>query len=194
MGQGDAGRRVRKLTTGAKDSVTSSFFNCSPATPTPPPPPPPDHNAPRVIILFTQGRRRYKTKNTKQQRECGKNKAITLQLSAANGSFNDEVLDDERDENSDDGEHHEEEESALLVCQAASGSVGLCRGPGARAGRPAAHRRFAPLGGEGHRGAVGPAQLGGVLALPDSAHPKTVVTVGLQVVDVEGRGRAFVGL
>lgn len=124
----------------------------------------------------------------------GKNKAITLQPSGANCSFNDKVLDDKRDENSDDGENHEEEESALLVCQASSGSVGLCGGPGARAGRTAAHRRIVPLGGEGHCGAVGTAQLRGVLALPDSTHPETVVAAGLQVLDVEGCGRAFVGL
>lgn len=72
---------------------------------------------------------KYKTKNTKQQRE-GKNKRITPQLSGADRSFNDKVLDDERDKNSDNGENHEEEESALLVRQAPSGSARLCDGSG----------------------------------------------------------------
>lgn len=138
---------------------------------------------------------KYKTKNTKQQRKGGeKNKAITLQLGGANCSFNDKVLDDESDENGDDGENHEEEESALLVCQASSGSVGLGAGPGPGAGRAAAHRHFISLRWEGHCGAVGAAQLGGVLALPDSTHPETVVAAGLQVLDVEGCGGAFVSL
>lgn len=159
---------------------------------------PPSTPPPRLIIHVHGRKKKESTKQrirNNRETECGKNKAITPQLSAANCSFNDEVLDDERDEDSDDGENHEEEEGALLVRQASSGSVGLRRRPGARAGRAAAaRRRFAPLGGEGHRGAVGTAQLRGVLALPDSAHPETVVAVGLQVVDVEGCGGAFVGL
>ena len=119
-------------------------------------------------------------KNTKQQRGGG-DKAITLQLGGANCSFNYKVLDDESDEDGDDSENHEEEEGALLVRQAPSGSAGLRAGPGPGAGgaAPTAHRHFVPLRGEGHRGAVGPAQLGGVLAVPDGTHPEAVVAAGL---------------
>lgn len=120
------------------------------------------------------------------------NKAITLQPGSAETppSFDDEVLDDESDEDGDDGEDHEEEERALLVRQAPSGSVGLGRGPGARG----ALRGVVSLRGERHRGAVGAAQLCAVLALPDGTDPETVVTVGLEVWDVEGWSRTFVGL
>lgn len=124
----------------------------------------------------------------------GKNKAITLQLSGANRSFNDKVLDDKSDKNSDDSENHEEEESALLIGQASSGPVGLCGGPGTQGGRTAATCQIIALGGEGHRGAVGATQLRSILALPDSTHTETVVAVGLKVLDMEGCGRAFVGL
>lgn len=150
---------------------------------------------PNAITLLTTENNKVQNEEYKTtERGGGKNKAITLQLGGANCSFNDKVLDDESDENGDDGENHEEEESTLLVCQASSGSVGLGAGPRPRAGRAAAHRHFIPLRGEGHRGAVGAAQLGGVLALPDSTHPETVVAAGLQVLDVEGCGRAFVSL
>lgn len=60
----------------------------------------------------------------------GGDKAITLQVSATDCSFDDKVLDDECDEDGDDGEHHEEEESALLVRQAPPGSAGLGHRPG----------------------------------------------------------------
>lgn len=103
-------------------------------------------------------------------------------------SFNDKVLDDKSDEDGDDGENHEDEESALLVAQALSGAAALGPGPGRRAGRAAGQRRIAPLGGEHHRGAVGTAQLRGVLALPDSTHSEAIVTVGLQVLNTEGGG------
>lgn len=122
------------------------------------------------------------------------NKAITQLLSCANCSFNDKVLDDKSDENSDDSENHKEEESALLVCQASPGSAGLCSGPGCRAGRTTAQCQLGPLWGEGHCGAVGTTQLRGILALPDGTHSESVVAVGLQVLDVEGCGRTFVGL
>lgn len=82
----------------------------------------------------------------------------------------------------------------MLVRQTPSGSVGLHASPGPRAGRTTAHCHLIPLGGEGHCGAVRATQLRGVLALPDSTHPETVVTVGLQVLDMEGCGRAFVSL
>lgn len=117
-----------------------------------------------------------------------------MQLGGANCSFNDKVLDDKSDENGDDGKHHEEEESALLVRHAPPAPVGLNAGPGARGGCAGAHRHVAPLGGEGHRGAVRAAQLRGVLALPDSAHPEAVVAVGLQVLNMERCCGAFVGL
>lgn len=133
-------------------------------------------------------------KSTKTTERGGGNKAITLQLGGANCSFNDKVLDNKSNEDGDDGKNHEEEESALLICQAPSGSAGLRAGPGAGAGRAAAHGHVIPLRGEGHCGAVGTAQLRGVLALPDSTHPETVVAVGLQVLHMERCGRAFVGL
>lgn len=122
------------------------------------------------------------------------NKAITLQLSGTNCSFNDKILDDKSDEDSDDGKDHQEEESALLVGQASPGPAGLCGGPGARAGCAAACHHVAALLREGHRRAVGAAQLGSVLALSDSAHAETVVAVGLQARDVERCGGAFVEL
>lgn len=115
-------------------------------------------------------------------------------MGGANCSFNDKVLDDKSDEDGDDSEDHEEEECALLICQAPSGSVGLCTGFGPRASRTATRRHVISLRGQGHCGAVGTAELRGVLALPDSTHPETVITVGLKVLDMEGCGRAFVGL
>lgn len=60
----------------------------------------------------------------------GGDKAITLQVSGTNCSFDDKVLDDERDEDGDDGEHHEEKKSALLICQAPPGSARLGHRPG----------------------------------------------------------------
>lgn len=122
------------------------------------------------------------------------NKAITLQLSGRNCSFNDKILDDKSDEDSDDGENHQEEESALLVGQASPGPAGLCACPGAQAGCAAACHHIAALLGEGHCGAVGAAQLRSVLALSDGAHAETVVAVELQALYVEGCGRAFVEL
>lgn len=135
----------------------------------------------------------------KQNKENSKthkagNKAITLQLSGTNCSFNDKILDDKSDENSDDGKNHQEEERALLVGQASPGPDGLCGGPGPHAGCTAAGHRVAALLGEGHRGAVGATQLRSILALSDSAHAETVVAVGLQALDVEGCGGAFVEL
>lgn len=147
-----------------------------------------------TIILLTAGGENNKYKTTERETEegGGKNKAITLQLGGANCLFNNKVLYDESDEDGDNSEHHEEEERALLVRQAPSGSVGFHAGPGPRAGRPPAHRHVAPLGGEGHCGAVGAAQLRGLLALSDRTHPETVVAVGLQALDMEGCRRAFV--
>lgn len=121
-------------------------------------------------------------------------KAITLQLGGTEPSFYDKVLDDESDEDGDDGENHEEEKRALLVGQALPGSIGLGAGPGSRAGRAATQHSVGSLRGEGHRGAVGTAQICAVLALPDSTDSETVVTVGLEVQDVEGCGRTFVCL
>lgn len=107
-------------------------------------------------------------------------------------SFNDKVLDDKSNKDGDDGENHEEQESTLLVCQAPSSAAGLCAGPGPR--WRAADRHVAPLRRQSHRGAVGAAQLGSILTLSDGTHPETVVAVGLQVVDMEGRVGAFVRL
>lgn len=178
-------RYIPRFISAAQLSLTSPSSRCTP-------------NSSNAITLLKSENTEYKTKNTKQQRKRegrGENKAITLKLGGAeNCSFNDKVLDDESDEDGDDGENHEEEESALLVRQALSGSVGLGAGPGPRAGSAAAQRHVVPLRGEGHRGAVGTAQLWGVLALPDSADSETVVAAGLQVLDVEGCGSAFVGL
>lgn len=122
------------------------------------------------------------------------NKAITLQPSGRNCSFNDKILDDKSNENSDDGKNHEEEESALLVGQASPGPARLCGYPGPQAGCTAACHRIAALLGEGHCRAVGATQLGSILALSDSAHAETVVAVELEALYVEGRGRAFVEL
>lgn len=168
-------------------------------------PPPPSFSLPNTIYSVDNKKKQKKQKQQEVQNKeyktterGGKNKAITLQLGRAqrkqNCSFNDEVLDDESDEDGDDGEDHEEEERALLVRQAASGPAGLGAGPGARAGGAAAHSHLVALRGQRHRGAVGAAQLGGVMALPHGTHPETVVAAGLQVLHVEGRGRAFVGL
>lgn len=122
--------------------------------------------------------RKTEKKNKTEHTEWG-NKAISLQLSGRNCSFNDKILDDKSNENSDDGKDHQEEESALLVGQAAPGPAGLCGRPGAQAGRTAGCHHIAALLGEGHCGAVGATQLRSILALPDSAHAETVVAAEL---------------